>query len=202
MTATEQKPPRIPPLPRDAWTDEARDVFAYWEGPDARENGSRSNTMMTLAQHPRLALPQLDFGKYLLTQSTLTPRQKELILLRVAWRYNSKHQWTHHVIAARKIGMTDAEFDALRQTGAQAIWPAEEQAFLDAIDQLHAKGRVEDATWAALAERMSVHQLMDFVYSVGFFTMNAWAFESMDIQLEEDVEQYSKPADELVQWSR
>ena len=50
------KEPLVPMLPREEWTDAARDVFAYWEGDAARENGSRSNTMMTMAQHPALAL--------------------------------------------------------------------------------------------------------------------------------------------------
>jgi hypothetical protein len=90
---SELQAPRIPPLPREEWTDAARDVFAYWEGPAAREHGSRSNTMMTLANHPQLALASLDFGRYLLVQSSLSPREKELVILRVAARYKSTYQW-------------------------------------------------------------------------------------------------------------
>lgn len=194
-----QNPPRIPPLPRASWTDASRDVFAFWEGDEARENGSRSNTMMTLANHPRLAKAQLDFGKYLLVDCTLSPRQKELIILRVAWRYNSHYQWAHHVHSGRQIGMTDAEFAALQQEGPAACWNAQEQALLDATDQLCAHGRVDDATWAILSAAMDRHQLMDFLYSVGFFTMNAWAFGAMGIELEAGFEDFSKPADELRQ---
>lgn len=190
--------PRIGPLPREEWDDAARQVFGYWEGPEARENGSRSNTMMTLANHPQLALAQLDFGKYLLVQSSLTPRQKELVVLRVAWRFDSQYQWAHHVHAGRQIGMTDAEFAALQQERPVDVWGQHEQAMIDAMDQLCAAGRVDDATWARLAAEMDRRQLMDFLYSVGFFAMNAWAFGAMGIELEPAFEAFSRSADDMV----
>jgi 4-carboxymuconolactone decarboxylase len=190
--------PRIPPLPREEWTDAARDVFAYWEGPTARDNGSRSNTMMTLANHPRLALASLDMGKYMLVESSLTKRQKELVVLRVAWRYASAYQWAHHVHSGRQIGMTDAEFEALQQPGPSHVWSPADQALISAIDQLCDSGRIDHPTWAQLSASMDKHQLMDFLYSVGFFTMNAWAFGAMGVQLEPEFEAFSTPADQLV----
>jgi alkylhydroperoxidase family enzyme len=190
--------PRIGPLPRAEWTDSARDVFAYWEGPAARENGSRSNTMMTLANHPRLAIASLDMGKYMLVESSLGKREKELVILRVAWRYGSNYQWAHHVHSARQIGMTDAEFEALQKPGPASIWSSGDQALISAVDQLCEAGRIDDPTWAQLSAAMDKQQLMDFLYSVGFFTMNAWAFGAMGVQLEPEFEAFSTPADQLV----
>lgn len=198
MTDTNVKLPRIPPLPREEWTDEARNVFAYWEGATAWENGSRSNTMLTLAQHPKLAIASLDFGKYILIETKLTARQRELIVLRIAWRFGSEHQWTHHVLSGRKIGMTDDEFAALQQVGASSVWNEDEQALIEAIDQLCVKGQIDDATWTVLAATHDKRTLMDMLYAIGLFTMNAWAFNAMGIELEPDVAEYSRPADELV----
>lgn len=192
------KPPRIPPLPRNEWTDDARDVFAYWEGPTAWENGSRSNTMMTLAQHPRLAIASNDFGKYILIEANLTPRQKEIIVLRVAWRFHSDHQWTHHALSARKIGMTEEELSDLAQAQPSNSWVDDEHALILAVDQLCKNGQIEDATWAVLSSAHDHRNMMDILYAIGLFTMNAWAFNAMGIELEPDVAEYSKPADELV----
>lgn len=190
--------PRIPPLPRDEWTDDARDVFAYWEGPTAWENGSRSNTMMTLAQHPRLAIASNDFGKYILIEANLTPRQREIIVLRVAWRFHSDHQWTHHVLSARKIGMTEDELSDLAQSQPSNSWVDDERALILAVDQLITNGQIEDATWAILSSKHDHRNMMDILYAIGLFAMNAWAFNAMGIELEPDVAEYSKPADELV----
>lgn len=191
---SEPTPPRIPPLPREEWTDAARDVFAYWEGPAAREKGSRSNTMMTLANHPELALASLDLGRYVLVESSLTKRQKELVVLRIAWRYNSTYQWAHHVHSSRQIGVTDAEIEALQSRNPSPVWNEQDQAIINAIDQLCDAGRIDEPTWAVLSEAMDTKQIMDFLYSVGFFTMNAWAFGAMGVQLEPDLEEFSKPA--------
>jgi 4-carboxymuconolactone decarboxylase len=190
--------PRIPPLPREQWTDAARDVFAYWEGPPARANGSRSNTMLTLAQHPKLAFASLDFGKYVLIESKLTERQRELIVLRIAWRYKSKHQWTHHVLSARKIGISDEEIEALGQAETSPIWSEGERALIAAVDQLCTTGQIEDGTWLLLSAEHDTQTLMDILYAIGLFTMNAWAFNAMGIELEPDVAAYSRPASDLV----
>ena len=180
--------PRIPPLPGEEWTEDAREVFGYWEGPEARKNGSIFNTMMTLANHPRLAIASLDFGRYLLTKSSLTVRQREITILRVAWLYDSHYQWAHHVRSARRIGMTDVEFAALEDDPDYYAWSPEEGAMIRAIDQLCDAGRIDDPTWSILAAGMNRHQLMDFVYSVGFFAMNAWAFGAMGVQIEPGIE--------------
>jgi len=185
-------------LPREAWTDPARDIFAYWEGNAARENGSRSNTMMTLAQHPRLATAILDLGKYMLVGSTLTPRQREMVVLRVAWRNDVDYEWAHHVQSARQIGMTDDEIAALCSQGASTVWSRDEQALVDAIDQLGGSGRVDDATWVILAEAMDRQQLMDLIYSIGFFTMNIWAVGTMGVPLEPDFADFSRSAEQML----
>ena len=183
---TEQ--PRIPPLPREEWNEAARDVFSFWEGPSAREHGSNSNVMMTLANHPRLALAQLEFGKYLLVESTLSARQRELLIMRVAWRFHSRYQWAHHVVSSRKIGMTDAEIEGLKLGPRAPVWNTHERALLSAIDQLCENGHIDDTIWDDLDRTMNRHQIMDMLYSVGFFTMNAWAFSAMGVQLEPGVE--------------
>ena len=154
--------------------------------------------MLTLAQHPPLAIASLDFGKYILVETKLTPRQRELIVLRVAWRYRSDHQWTHHVLSARKIGMVDAEFEALQQRAPAPVWNRADQAVISAVDQLCDDGQIDDATWAVLAETNDRRTLMDLLYAIGLFTMNAWAFNAMGIELEDDVASYSRPAEEMV----
>lgn len=190
--------PNIPVLPSEEWTDEARDVFAYWEGEPARENGSRSNTMMTLAQHPKLAIAVLDMGKYMLVGSSLSARQMELVVLRVAWRQDVDYEWAHHVHSARQIGMTEAEFAALRSDGPCPVWSRKDQALIDAVDQLSSVGRISPDTWNALAQAMDRRGLMDLIYSIGFFTMNIWAVGTMGVPLEPDFAEFSRSAEEMI----
>lgn len=194
-----QKMPRIVPLPREEWTDEARDVFAYWEGPEARENGSRSNTMMTLANHPALAMASLDLGKYFMLGSTLGARQLKLIVLRVAHRYGSTYQWAHNSLGAKQVGITPSEIDAVKVGPTDPSWSDGDRSLIIAIDGTCDGGKFDASTWERLAATFDRKQIMDIIHATGYFTMVAWGLVAMGVELEPDFEAFSKnrakPAD-------
>lgn len=184
--------PRIPPLPRDEWTDEAREVFAHWEGEEARQNGSRANTMLTLAQHPALALALLDLGKYFMLESSLSARHIKLMILRIAHRYGSAYQWTHNAHGARQIGMSDAEIEAVKAGRDDPIWSPEDRALIGAIDAVNAGGRFEDAAWAELEKLFDRRFIMDLIHAVGYFTMVAWGLVAMQVEIEDSFTSFSQ----------
>src|ERR1043166_6426472 len=93
--------PRIPPQRPDEWTDDARELFAFGEGQEAREKGSAFNVILTFAHHPKLMLAWLKFNRRLLRRSELSQRLREIVILRVADRYGSRYEWVQHVIEAR-----------------------------------------------------------------------------------------------------
>ena len=184
--------PRIPPLPREEWTDEARDVFAYWEGEEARANGSRSNTMMTLAQHPKLALASLDLGKYFMLQSSLSARQLKLVVLRVAHRNGSSYQWAHNSLGAKQIGVSDAEIEGIKAGPDAAVWAADDRALLRGVDGACAGGRFDEATWQELTVLFDRRFIMDLVHAAGYFSMVAWGLVTMGVEVEPDFAEFSK----------
>lgn len=184
--------PRIPPLPADEWTDEAREVFAYWEGEEARRNGSRSNTMMTLAQHPRLAMASLDLGKYFMLESSLSARQIKLIILRIAHRYGSTYQWTHNAHGALQIGVSDAEIEAVKVGPDDPIWSREDCALLGLVDRVSAGGQVDDGAWAEVTAVFDRRFIMDAVHATGYFTMVAWGLIALGVEIEPDFADFSK----------
>ncbi len=184
--------PKIPPLAHEEWTDEAREVFAYWEGEEARENGSRSNTMMTLAQHPKLAMASLDLGKYFMLESSLSARQIKLIILRIAHRYGSTYQWTHNSHGAKQVGISEAEVAAVQTGPNDPIWSREDRALLSAVDSVNAGGRFEDGDWSELEGLFDRRFIMDLIHAAGYFTMVAWGLIAMGVEVEADFADFSK----------
>ena len=176
--------PRIPPLPREAWTDEARAVFGYFEGDKAREGGSRSNLIMTLANHPRFAMAYLGFGRMLLEQSSLSDWTRELLTLRVAWLGRCDYEWVNHETPGRTAGMTDEQIAAIKAGPEAWTWPGPDRAVLEAVDQLIAGGRIDDATWATLSDSYDTHQLMELVFTIGHYHTLAWAADVFGIQVD------------------
>lgn len=181
---------RVPNLPREEWTDAARDVFAFWGEPNAREEGSRTNMTMVLANHPALALAYNTFGKHLLLNSTIAVRPRELVVLRAAWLQKCEYEWHYHVGYALSAGLTMGEIAAIRDGWRAPEWDGkdEDRAILRAVDELIDSSRLSDDTWDALSRHYSRQQLMDLVFTIGNYVMLGWAVATFGIPIEDGVD--------------
>ena len=182
--------PRIGNLPREEWTDAAREVFAFWGEPGAWENGSKTNMTMTMANHPALANAYHTFGKHLLLGSTLAVRPRELVVLRTAWHLKCGYEWHYHVGYALKAGLTMDEIAAVRDGPSAMIWDGkdEDRAVLTAVDELYRDSKLSDATWAKLSGYYDRRQMMDLLFTIGNYVMLGWAAASMGVGVEDDVD--------------
>jgi AhpD family alkylhydroperoxidase len=181
---------RITNLPREEWTDEAREVFAFWGEPGAWENGSKTNMSMVLANHPALANAYHVFGKHLLLASTIAVRPRELIVLRAAWLQKCAYEWHYHVGYAVKAGLTMEEIAAIRDGWQSPVWDGkdEDRAVLRAVDELILEQRIGDETWDALDRHFDKRQKMDLVFTVGNYVMLGWAVATLGVPVEDGVD--------------
>ena len=179
---------RIGNLPREEWTDEAREVFAFFGEPGAYENGSSKNMSMALANHPELAKAYYTFGWHVLRTSTLAVRPRELIVLRTAWHQKCAYEWHYHVGYALNAGLTMEEIAAIRDGPGSPVWDGkdEDRAVLSAVDELVAKSQICDATWAQLARFFDKRQIMDLLFTIGNYVMLGWAAGAMGVPVEDD----------------
>jgi 4-carboxymuconolactone decarboxylase len=176
--------PRILPLPRAEWTDDAREVFAFWGEPNAWEEGSKTNVMMVMANHPDLGKAYNVWGKHLLMSNTLPARVLELIILRVAWRVKSAYEWHNHVGYGLNAGLTLEEIAAIRDYPQGGAWNAQDAIVLHAVDELIDDGTLGDATWETLGGFFDTRQKMDLIFSIGHYVMTSWVLSAMGVQIE------------------
>ena len=192
----EPSAPRIPPLPPDQWSDLVREAIAALRPPGApqsirrRKGGPKGlNVLGTLAQHPVLMRAYHTFNGHILSSSTLTARQRELLILRVATVRDATYEWEQHVVIAADAGITDDEIARVARGPDAPGWSTEEAALLRAVDELVSNAMVTDATWAELTATMDTHQLMDLVFTVGAYDLLAMAFRSFGVELDADLGQ-------------
>ena len=176
--------PRILPLPREAWTDDARDVFAFWGEPNAREEGSKTNILMVMGNHPSLGKVYNIWGKHLLMSNTLPTRTLELIILRVAVKVNSAYEWHNHVGYGMNAGLSLEDIAAIRDYPAGGNWNDCDGAVLAAVDELISGGNIEDPTWNVLSQHFETKQMMDLVFTIGHYVMTSWALSSFGVEIE------------------
>ncbi len=68
-----------------------------------------------------------------------------------------------------------------------------ESDLLAATDQLLDDYRVDDGTWARLAEQLDEHQLIELTFVVGTYTCLAMAFNTFGLELDPDLHTVDAP---------
>ncbi|MBV9319518.1 MAG: carboxymuconolactone decarboxylase family protein [Mycobacterium sp.] len=174
---------RLSPLPADQWDDAARHAVAGLLPEDRRNPRDAGNLLGTLVRHPELTRAFLRFSGYLLSSSTLPPRVREQVILRVAHRRGCAYEWSHHVALGKKAGLSDAEIAAI-----QSGDPIDEfdRAVLSAVDELDEKSNLSDHTWATLSERLDERQRMDLIFTIGGYTALAMALNTFGVKVEQE----------------
>jgi 4-carboxymuconolactone decarboxylase len=169
--------PRLQPLPRDQWDDETKGLLGE----------SALNIFATFAHHPKLMKRWLVFGNHVLAKSTLPARDREFVVLRTGWNCRAPYEWGQHVVIARSIGITDDEITRVSVGPDADGWSEQEAVLLRAADELHNDQTLTDATYAALATRYDVQNLLDLVFTVGQYHLVSMALNAFRVDREDDV---------------
>jgi alkylhydroperoxidase family enzyme len=187
--------PRIAPLPPREWSEEVREGLSALQPPDSKYEIRRAegepkalNALGTLARHPKLAHAFHSFNGHILATTTLTPRERELLVLRVGHVRDAEYEWKQHVVVGRKAGLGDDEIARIAEGPSAQGLTAIDAAMLRAVDELLADAMVTDETWSVLAASLDEQQLMDLVFTVGAYDVLAMAFRSFGIQVDDDLQ--------------
>jgi 4-carboxymuconolactone decarboxylase len=183
--------PRILPLPEGQWTDLHRELVKTYgrDGPvnnvtNVANFANVANDFRTFLNHPDLVKGVLPFANYISSESTLSPRHRELLILRTAWLCRSEYQWAHHAPTARKAGLAAGELRRIAAGPDAPGWDRFESVLLRAADELHVNAFVSDSTWNGLIARYDTHQMMDAVFTVAEFTMLSEVVNAVGVQVE------------------
>lgn len=179
--------PRLAPLPLADWE---RDAIEQMRGQFPRADRYLSDAPGTPAlpgilglfgHHPGVSLPWLAFNATLLEQASIDTRDRELLILRVAWLTQCAYEWTEHQRIGAQAGLTAEQIAAVRMGADEPIWSPRERALLRAVDEMIDRHRVGDDTWQCLAEDFDRHQLLEILFIVGAYTCLAFVVNSADL---------------------
>jgi 4-carboxymuconolactone decarboxylase len=176
--------PRLPPVAEDNWDDDIQRVLD--ENSGLLLYRPMPNSITTLLNHPRLTRAWLPYNAVLLQAPALPPRLRELAILRAMWQTGSRYMWYDHVRTARKdVGFDDADIAAITEGPGASHWTPLEAAVVAASEQLVDRFRIDDATWAKLAEELDRTQLLELPFVVGSYLSLAMAFNSAGTEVDD-----------------
>ncbi len=170
--------PRLAPLdPSDpSLTEAQRDMIA--------SRGSL-NIYKTLAHHPDLYNRWSPLGQFILNGSSITPRHREMAMLRMGWLCQSPYEWSQHArIAKASAGMSEAEIRAIAEGPVSPVWSDIDRAVLRMADELRYDAMISDTTWADLHEAYSDRQVIELLYTAAQYQLVSMALNTLGIQIE------------------
>ena len=173
------KTARIPETRPSEWTEEQKAVLG------SRAQGDKTAPIWkTCVQNTDLCKSWLPFMTYLLGRTTISAREKEMLILRVAYLARAHYPWGAHVDGGKRTGMTDEEIARVAKGPDAPGWSAHEAALLRAADELHKDQFVSDATWKRLDEKFDDKQLLETVFIIGQYELLSMYTNSAGIQRE------------------
>ena len=152
--------------------------------PRAREEGVLG-VWSTCANVPALCKAWLEFTDYLLRESTLPIRDRELLILRIGYLNQGAYEWAAHRGLALSVGISEQELKDITIGSAAVGWNEWDSTLLRAAEELHEAALVSDETWAHLEGRYDKRQMMEVVFTVGQYNMVAMYLNSLGVQFEE-----------------
>jgi alkylhydroperoxidase family enzyme len=169
---------RLDPLPPDQYAEAVGIPI-----PTADET-SPQNLVSTLGRHPKLARRWMPFGMQLMF-GVLPARDRELIILRTAFRCHSRYEWGQHVLIARQFGLTDPEIQRVPQGPNANDWSNTDRLLLRCVDELHDTGTISDELWDDLATHYDDAQLIEVPMLAGHYHMIAFAANALQVEPDE-----------------
>ncbi len=172
--------PRLDPVQPEDWNDEIKEILQ----PNV-EKGTVFNIFKTLSHHPDLFRRWLVFGNHVLFKSTLPPRERELIILRIGWLCEAEYEWAQHVLIGKEAGLTAEEIDRIKAGPNARGWSETDKLLLQATDELRKDAFITDATWNGLCQHFDTKQLLDVVFAVGQYNLVSMALNTLGVQLDD-----------------
>jgi alkylhydroperoxidase family enzyme len=176
------KTPRIEPLREADWNDKQAKLLAPF-----KVNGHVYNIFSTVARNPELLGALNPLGLYLLRGSSLPPRERELLILRIGWLTKSDYEFGQHTQIGLQVGLSKEEVSRVTQGPDAPGWNSFDATLLRAADELHRDTVITEATWSSLAEQYDDKQLMDMIVTVGQYRMLAMLLNSLQVPLDEGI---------------
>ncbi len=191
---------RIEPIPPRQWPASLNEALAtayrpsnprHPVSPRDPESPKGLNAMGVLAHHPELTVAYNRLITHALYYTTISTRQRELLILRVAHVRGAQYEWAQHVYQAGVVGISPEEVARVRVGPGAAEWSPLEASLLRAVDELLADARIGEETYAVLAGKLDAQQLMDVVFTVGAYDLFAMAMRTFDVDLDDDLRRYT-----------
>ncbi len=189
--------PSIEPL-SPPYDEETEEFLRKWMPPGTEQTEPLA-LFRLLARHPSLAARMRPLGAGVLGHSSLSVRERELLIARTTARAGATYEWGVHIAAFARpvVGLTDEQVvSTLSGSPDDAVWDAWDRVVLRLADELHDDSAASEATLLALRENWTDSQILEAVVCCGWYRLLSGVILTADLEPESwaEPEPQSEPA--------
>ncbi|MEM7140986.1 MAG: carboxymuconolactone decarboxylase family protein [Actinomycetota bacterium] len=176
---------RIPLLTADEATQAANDTGIL-------ELKASINLYRGLLRHPDITRRVSDLMDTLTNQTTIEPRLRELMVMRIGWANGGLYEWSQHWQLGPFFGAEEHEMLAVRDWESHDHWSPLDRAALRATDEFVADGRLSDETWReCVAQFPTPESQLELVATIAAWKMMSDVCKTLAMPLEDGVEPWA-----------
>lgn len=169
--------PRLPYVDPTTAPEEVRQVLAQLP--------VQLNVFRMMAHAETDFRPLLSLGTAILARQQLSPKLRELTILRVATLSKARYEWVQHVPIAHATGATEAQVAAIERGETEAAcFDTLERVVLRFTTEVLRDVRASDATFTELAGLLSAREVVELILTVGYYMMIARLLETTAVDLD------------------
>lgn len=179
---TDESEPRLPTVVDPS--PELRDIYRQVL---STPNGDPLNVFATLAHNPRVLKRFSLFAGLFLAKNSIPVREREIVILRVAWNCRSVYEFGQHTVIGSQCGLTDDEVVDLARRQPTRSWSGRDATLIAMSDELCRDNDITASTWAALAGDWSEGELVELIMLVGSYRALAGFLNATRVERDEGV---------------
>lgn len=133
-------------------------------------NGSVINVVRLFARHMDFFTAFKPFARYAQFRSPLSPRVREMAILRLLVLNKADYEWGHHCRIGHEAGLSWVEIARIRD-GATDGWSRADAVILEAVDRIRLDANLDDRLYSELSAVLTEREIFDLVVTVGNYNL-------------------------------
>ncbi|WP_458763706.1 carboxymuconolactone decarboxylase family protein [Cupriavidus basilensis] len=142
------------------------------------------NLYRVLPHAPEIALGFLGLGRAILTQASLPPTLRELVILRVGGLSGASYEVHQHRRAARAAGVPEEKIDAVLKPDANGDFSELERLVIAFTDAVVHDVKAPAPLYAKVAAALDEQMMVELLATIGFYMLVSRLLENLEVDIE------------------
>ena len=172
---------RISFIEQEQLPEDMRWLFDRLKG----DSGRVGDLWRVLGHNAHILRGSMILGTGILQRSKLSPRLRELAILRTGYLTGANYEYYHHMPSARRVGVTQAEIDAVpRGQEAPEYGPAE-RAVMALADAMSAgPPKVDEGVFQQARALLDEDEILELSMTIAYYNMLGRMMVALQIEVE------------------